>query len=573
MKKFLSTLVTFALLMAIMPIMATPASAVQNNVPYILADGTVQYANNVTVIDSNSVSTINLTTGWYIVRGDVLSMPTVSGDVHLILENNCSLMIVFAVTITSGRSLTIYRQPPSLSDGSGAALFNAAVTVNAGGTLNINGGDVTTQSTITNAGTLNLNGGTIAGTAINVTGGAATMNGNAVVDMSTITGTLTTTRGILITGSPAISTFYGTSVTPNTTFRLLGNTTLTIPSDATLTIPSGVAMVLGWGNVINEGMIVNNGMIPVIPGQTLTNNGTIANNGIINNTGTVTNNGTIDNHGTILTTIAIDTVNNDTVGGIIIQRPVVLDNPYVMRTAVSDSAGFTVTGDGATVIWSRGNADGTGLTRGIWYERGGNSGFIMVGDAMVSYVHTWGAWIDDLGGNCTRTCNWCQHTETMVHDIVGVDRIPAMCVLPGREEGEKCSRNCGYDTSEELFSNGHEFSGWIPDGNATCISKGTQTRICTKNGCEESDTVEGDDFGDHTFNPNDCRKCQHCSVTFLRSCDPICAGCEFGTVPPTSAMNATTATTMMVIFVVMSAGLWGYVVYSKIKSNKRNYLK
>ena len=120
---------------------------------------------------------------------------TVTGDVHLILADDCTLTAPNGISVTSGNRLTIYAR--SVGDGAGALVAGSAITIGNGyagiggeygnikvyahGDITINGGNITAQgsdwaagigggsgvySKTEENGTITINGGTV-----NATGG------------------------------------------------------------------------------------------------------------------------------------------------------------------------------------------------------------------------------------------------------------------------------------------------------------------------------------------------------------------------------------------------------------------
>lgn len=187
------------------------------------------------------------TTGWYVVSGEVTlsNRVRVSGDVHLILENACTLNAAKGITVAAPNSLSIYAQSAdsalmgaldSRSDSYSAGIGGehpdtpdvGRVTINGGkiyassfidagigsayggigGEIIINGGEVTAVSTLYGAGIggghsgaggkITINGGTVTARARNAgagigggtqaPGGEITINGGNVTAISDIYG-------------------------------------------------------------------------------------------------------------------------------------------------------------------------------------------------------------------------------------------------------------------------------------------------------------------------------------------------------------------------------------------------
>lgn len=192
-------------------------------------------------------SNIEWTTGWYVVNGEV-NLPErvrVSGDVHLILTDGCTLNASKGITVAGANSLTVYAQSTdsatmgalnaksdSYSAGIGGEYPDAPdtgrITINGGkiyassfidagvgsayggigGEIIINGGEVTAVSTLYGAGIggghssaggkITINGGTVTARSRNAgagigggtqaSGGEITINGGNVTATSEIYG-------------------------------------------------------------------------------------------------------------------------------------------------------------------------------------------------------------------------------------------------------------------------------------------------------------------------------------------------------------------------------------------------
>ena len=119
-----------------------------------------------TTITSDTIQWNNWNNGWYVAQGEVTigtddnpQRVTVTGDVHLILTDGCTLTVNGGIQLEAGNSLTIYGQ----SDGAdtmgkltasitseNTAIYNAAIggnTGETGGTLTVCGGAV--EATVT----------------------------------------------------------------------------------------------------------------------------------------------------------------------------------------------------------------------------------------------------------------------------------------------------------------------------------------------------------------------------------------------------------------------------------------
>ncbi|HIS72575.1 MAG TPA: hypothetical protein IAD43_06595, partial [Candidatus Scatomorpha pullicola] len=94
---------------------------------YIDANGTTRICDSATVVTENDTAWgDDGNNGWYVVNGDVTisSRVTVTGDVHLILADECTLNATKGINVTGDNSLTIYAQ--SAGEGMGKLTANAA---------------------------------------------------------------------------------------------------------------------------------------------------------------------------------------------------------------------------------------------------------------------------------------------------------------------------------------------------------------------------------------------------------------------------------------------------------------
>ena len=122
------------------------------SIKYLDADGNEKTAGEVTLLTSDTASWSD---GWYMVPNSVniSSRVTVTGDVHLILADDCSLNATRGINVSGTNSLTIYAQ--SAGEGMGKLTANGE-RYQAG----IGGGNFETCGTIT------INGGIICATAL-----------------------------------------------------------------------------------------------------------------------------------------------------------------------------------------------------------------------------------------------------------------------------------------------------------------------------------------------------------------------------------------------------------------------
>lgn len=83
-------------------------------VSYIDEDGNLRTCANATEVTGNLASwgASDGAGHWYVVQDkvDITSLVTVTGDVHLILADECNLTVTGGITVNGGNSLTIYGQ-------------------------------------------------------------------------------------------------------------------------------------------------------------------------------------------------------------------------------------------------------------------------------------------------------------------------------------------------------------------------------------------------------------------------------------------------------------------------------
>lgn len=305
--------------------------------------------------------------GWYVAQGDITigSQDTpqrvaVSGEVHLILADGCTLTVNGGIGVGDGNSLTIYAQSTGSSMGTlivqNVDADNAGI--GGGGTIIINGGKVDATGGVWGAGIgggQNGSGGeiTINGGKVTATGGSwgAGIGGGSQGGGGEITisdGTVTATGGDYgagigggtNSGGGTITISHGTvTATGGTNAAGIGGGAVSNNSGSFSTGTDGNAVIFAtgsnaqhiedqssknsWRGIIfegTEGKVYGTNVTPTqdftIPadktltieeGKTLTistdlsmtNEGTIQNEGTIYNEGTIQNDGTIQNEGSI----------------------------------------------------------------------------------------------------------------------------------------------------------------------------------------------------------------------------------------------------------------------------------
>lgn len=313
-----------------------PRAGVTKEVRYLDGDGS-EKTQTATLLDG---SESELTAGWYLAEGEVefTQRPTVTGDVHLILADGCSLAAPQGITVTdedddvengSPNSLTIYGQQA----GTGALTATAAAdTGNAGigglagrdniahgGAVTIHGGVITatggSSSGSSGAGIGGAGGGkggsvTVTGGLVSAAGGKATYNNSAGVgggghaDGGSVTvtgGQLTATGNTVGIGGGT----FGGGLQGSGSFSLSGSGVVfaTLIQDKSgesswqgLVFAGGEGFVYGDSLTLAQSLTIPQGSTLYIPqGSTLTVPELI-NEGILFNFGTL-NAGSLENTG------------------------------------------------------------------------------------------------------------------------------------------------------------------------------------------------------------------------------------------------------------------------------------
>ena len=253
--------------------------------------------------------------GWYVLNADTQfgSRISVTGDVHLILKDGCTLTAYLGINVADDNSLTVYAQ----SNGTGALVASGRSGYGpagiggsrggAGGNITINGGTVTVTSESGGAGigggvngaggTISITGGEvkttsnygagIGGGEYGAAGTFTTPNGNAFILASSIQDASGLTNGVIFQGDSG--KVYGGPITIDSSVEIPAGKTLTIDKDQTLIIPDGVTLT-NKGTITNDGTITNNGALEIESGGTLENNSVLAGDGTTTGEGTLIGN-------------------------------------------------------------------------------------------------------------------------------------------------------------------------------------------------------------------------------------------------------------------------------------------
>ena len=188
MRKILSILLALSLALSL----SVPALAASGGVTYLAYNAeTGEFETETKAEGEYTVVTGETDWGtagqetWYVESADVeiSTRITVSGDVHLILVDNCTLKAEKGITVNSGNSLTIYGQ----TAGTGTLTTGTPDTYYAG-----IGGYGTGTSNPGNSGAITINGGTVSATGGKYgagIGGGYKGTGAVTIHGGTVTGT------------------------------------------------------------------------------------------------------------------------------------------------------------------------------------------------------------------------------------------------------------------------------------------------------------------------------------------------------------------------------------------------
>ena len=199
LKNTLSLMMAVVLVFALIPPLTARAAEV--NVTYVDETGTEKSKNAIKVTDALAASN-TLTTGWYVVNSNVnTNTILVSGDVHLILADGCTLEADggtdtnAGINVVNGNSLTIYGQ----LGGTGKLIAKGGTFVDSEG-AGIGGQGLSNSD----SGNVTINGGTVVamgfGCGAGIGGGgspfAAGDGGNVIINGGTVTATSNKGAGI-----------------------------------------------------------------------------------------------------------------------------------------------------------------------------------------------------------------------------------------------------------------------------------------------------------------------------------------------------------------------------------------
>lgn len=376
----------FTLLILILLLPVTALAATVENITYLDENGTQQTAASATQVTNSDTQ---WTDGWYVAQSNITidGTVTISGNVHLILEDGCNLTVNGGILLQSDSqsdsNMYIYAQSTEkermgslTATGTDAGFKEAGygtqtLTI-AGGKISASGSDVgisavnltITDGYVSALGT-DLNGTSIAVYNATISGGFVDLYGKFAGTLSTgIDGhaVISSTGEIKNIAADCKGFFliqktgkiYGDTFTLTQDLNIANsNIVVTVEEGQTLTLDDGVTLT-----------------IPVI--ATLTNNGIVNNNGTIINTGTLNNSGTLNNNGNLNNTSVLNNagsiVNNGTltgeVGGNGTVTPMITTDSPLPEGTVGKSYTATLEATGNDITWSldSGNTLPNGLT-------------------------------------------------------------------------------------------------------------------------------------------------------------------------------------------------------------------
>ena len=409
-KRLLSILFIIAVAFTLISVLPSPAQAI-DNIPYLDATGTIQYADNVNVLSSTGGT---ITDGWYLLSGSMsinTNTLTISGTVNLILEDNANIRS--QIIVPPGNTLTIYAQSTgenmgyleASGGGDGSAGIGGASSQNCG-VITINGGSITATGqngaasigsgsrsapdTVDNGGVITINGGDIragSGLGTGIGGGNFSSGGIIIINGGTVTARGSARNAAIGGGENGASgniTINGGTVNANNDGlyatgigsgygAVSGNNNITI-NDGTVNAYSSGGAAIGFGINSALGTItINNGTVIAVSdgsgagiGGSGTGGGTITiNDGIVD--ATSNGNGAAIGGGT------------DGAGGII-----TINNGTVNATSNGGGAGIGggLRGDGGTILingsTTQVTATGGNLAQDIGAGQNGAQGNVFV---------------------------------------------------------------------------------------------------------------------------------------------------------------------------------------------------
>ena len=250
--------IVLAILLAVIMTVSlfTVGAAAVDDVSYIDANSATQTCSDYTEVTSQTSNwTGSEGATWYVVKNDVQinTRITVTGDVHLILADGCTLNAAKGIYVGSGNSLTIYGQ----REGSGelrAEAFQVGESAGIGGNTGNNAAH----------GNITINGGTIEATSYGGAGigsgsGSGTSdkpNGTITINGGSVTATTNVSNGAGIGGG------FSNNITGGD-IKITGGTV----------VANGAAKAAGIGSGYNDQRTTNGRSITISGGKVTANGG------------------------------------------------------------------------------------------------------------------------------------------------------------------------------------------------------------------------------------------------------------------------------------------------------------
>ena len=186
-RRLLSILCALALCLGLLPMTASAAGVDYIERSWDSSTNTVKSEpkNSPDTTTEVTANDTQWSSGWYVAQGEVTigQRVTVTGDVHLILADNCALTVNGGIQVAENNSLTIYGQEndtgtlrATVSDSKAGIGGNNGETA---GTITIHGGTVEAKSNGSNTAGAGIGGGYGgSGGTVTIYGGTVTANGS-----------------------------------------------------------------------------------------------------------------------------------------------------------------------------------------------------------------------------------------------------------------------------------------------------------------------------------------------------------------------------------------------------------
>ena len=495
----------FTLLILLLLLPVTALAATVENITYLDENGTQQTAASATQVTNSDTQ---WTDGWYVAQSNITidGTVTISGNVHLILEDGCNLTVNGGILLQSDSNMYIYAQSTEkermgslTATGTDAGFKEAGygtqtLTI-AGGKISASGSDVGISAvnlTITD-GYVSALGTDLYGDSIAVY--YATISGGFVDLYGDFTGTLSTG----IDGHAVISStgeikniaadckgffliqkagkIYGDTFTLTQDLNIANsNIVVTVEEGQTLTLDNGVTLTIPYfATLTNNGTLNNNGTI--INTGTMYNSGTLNNNGTLNNTNVLNNAGSIINNGTLTGEVGGS--------GTVITTPTITTQPTAQTVTEGATATFTVeaTGGNLSYQWQQSTDNGSRWTN---IESATNATYTIETTTMDMSGTQYRCVVKNTINEETSEAA----TLTVKHNLVKVEAETPTCTEPGNIEYWHCE-GCGKYFKDENATEEITFDETIIKAaghneelvgakEATCTEEGyTGDKICT----------------------------------------------------------------------------------------------